>query len=134
MTETSLSKWEQAISKLIESTQDGKLEWKIVHPNEYLPKDDTNGAMLTVNYGDKHLLLFKNAYMRSTGGVLAAFTGPSSEVKDYRPNLCVYDTSSKVVVYTFPHSELVNDLYKAATFNASKIEELINNILSGVSK
>jgi len=133
MTETSLSKWEQAISKLVEFTQDGKLEWEIVSPKEYLPNGDISGAMLIVKYGEKHLLLCRKAYMRLSGGVFATLAGSGNEVKDYRPELSVYDIKARVTVYTFPQSELINDLYKAATFNAAKVDELINNILGGAS-
>jgi len=129
MTETSLSKWEQAISKLVEFTQDGKLEWEIVNPKEYLADDDISGAMLIVKYGDKHLLLCRKAYMRSAGGLSANIFG-GAEVKDYRPELSVYDIKAQVTVYTFPHSDLVVDLYRAATFSAAKVDELISNILS----
>jgi len=133
MTETSLSKWEQAISILVEFTQDGKLEWEIVSPKEYLPDDDTKGVMLIVKYKDKHLLLYQGAYMRASGSIFAVISA-GNEIKDYRPKLSVYDVNEKVVVYTFPYSQLVEDLYKAATFSAAKVEELIANILSESSE
>lgn len=132
MTETSLSKWEQAIGKLVEFTQDGKLEWEIVNPKEYLPNGDINGAMLIVKYENKHLLLCQKAYMRLSGNIFTAISG--TEVKDYRPELSVYDIKTKVTVYTFPQSKLTEDLYRAATYNASKVEELISNILGESSK
>ena len=134
MTETSLSKWEQAISKLVEFTQDGKLEWEIVNPKEYLQNADVSGAMLIVKYGDKHLLLYNKAYTYLSGGILASISGSGTEVKDYRPQLSVYDMKAKSTVYTFPNSELVNDLYKAATYHAAKVDDLISNILGESSK
>jgi len=134
MTETSLSKWEQAIGKLVEFTQDGKLEWEIVNPKEYLPNGDVNGAMLIVKYENKHLLLYQKAYMRLSGNIFAAISGTGAEVKDYRPELSVYDIETKVTVYTFPYSKLTDDLYRAATYNASKVDELISKILGESSK
>ena len=133
MTETSLSKWEQAISKLVEFTQDGKLEWNIVIPREYLPNSDTDGAMLIVKYEKSHLLLYKKAYMKPSENILSAMSGINN-VKDYGSKLSVYNISEKVVVYDFPYSKLIADLYKAATFNAAKIEDLISSILGEVSK
>jgi hypothetical protein len=134
MTETSLSKWEQAISKLVEFTQDGKLEWEIVNPKEYLPNGDINGAMLIVKYEDKHLLLCQKAYMRLSGSIFATMSGTATEVKDYRPELSVYDINTRVTVYTFPYSKLTEDLYRAATYNAAKVDELISKILGESSK
>ena len=135
MTETSvstLSKWEQAISKLVEFTQDGKLEWEIVNPKEYLPSGDIDGALLLVKYSDRYLLLCQKAFMRLSGGIFAAFSGTGTEVKDYRPELSVYDFATKVTVYTFPYSKLTDDLYRAATYNASKVDELISSILGEI--
>lgn len=132
MTEKTLSKWEQAIGKLVEYTQDGKLEWEIVDPKEYLPNGDVNGAMLIVKYDNKHMLLCQKAYMRFSGNIFNAFSG--TEVKDYRPELSVYDIKTNVIVYTFPQSKLTEDLYRAATYNASKVDELISNILGESSK
>jgi len=134
MTETSLSKWEQAISKLVEFTQDGKLEWGIVNPKEYLPDDETTGVMLLVKYKDKHLILYQGSYTRISGNVFAMISGQGNEVEDFRPELSVYDVNEKVIVYTFPYSQLVEDLYKAATFSAAKIDELILSILSESSE
>lgn len=134
MTETSLSKWEQAISKLVEFTQDGKLEWGIVNPKEYLPDDETTGVMLLVKYKDKHLILYQGSYTRISGNVFAVISGQGNEVEDFRPELSVYDVNEKVIVYTFPYSQLVEDLYKAATFSAAKIDELISSILSESSE
>jgi hypothetical protein len=134
MTETSLSKWEQAINKLIELTQDGKIEWQVVNPRKYLPNGDVNGPMLIIKYVEKHLLLCRKAYMRSAGSIIAVFSGAPTEVKDYRPELSVYDMSSQEIIYTFPYSELVNDLFKAATYNAAKVDELISNILGELPK
>lgn len=130
MTNTTLSKWEQAISRLVEFTQDGRLEWQIVNSKEFLPNEDTSSAMLFVNYERQHLLLYRKAYMRviPTNGLLSLY-GSQKEVKDYRAELSVYEIDSKVVIYTFPYSELTDDLYRAATFNAAKVDELIDGIL-----
>ncbi len=133
MTETSLSKWEQAIAKLVEFTQDGKLEWNIVNPKEYLPNGDTEGVMLIVKYEESNLLLYKKGYMKPSENILSAMSGVNS-VKVYGPKLSVYNVSEKVVVYDFPYSKLIEDLYKAATFNAAKIDELISSILGEASK
>lgn len=135
MTETTLStlnKWEQAISKLVEFTQDGKLEWEIVNPKEYLPNGDIDGVLLLVKYGDRYLLLYQKAYMKLSGGLFATLSGTGTEVKDYRSELSVYDFTTKVTVYTFPYSKLTDDLYRAATYNASKVDELISNILGEI--
>jgi hypothetical protein len=134
MTETSLSKWELAISRLIEFTQDGNLKWKIVYPEDFLPKSDTTGAMLIVKYNDIYLLLCRRAFTRLSGGLMATISGSGTEVKDYRPELSIYDTTAQETIYTFPYSELVNDLYKAATYSTAKVDELISNILGDISK
>lgn len=133
MTDTILSKWEMAISKLVEFTQDGKLDWKIVNPKEYLPNVDTEGAMLIVKYEESHLLLYKKAFMKPSGNLLSAMSGVN-DVKAYGPKLSVYNISEKVVIYDFPYTKLLEDLYKAATFNAAKIDELISSILGEASK
>ena len=132
MTELSLSKWEEAISRLLEFTQDGKLEWDVVSPDQFLRDEDITGAVLLVKYKEKYLLLYSKAYWYVTGNignVLAAFSGQSEKTKGYRPELSVYDMTEEVIVYKFPYSELVDDLYKAAAYNAAKIDELISSIL-----
>jgi hypothetical protein len=134
MSETTLSKWEQAISRLVEFTQDGKLKWKLVNPEDYLPKADTSGAMLMVKYSQMYLLLYQDAYTYISGGFLATMSGTGTPTKSYHPVLSVYDVGTKTTVYTFPDSKLVGDLYKAATYSAASVDELISKILEEASK
>ena len=130
MTDTSISKWEKAIIRLVELTQDEKLEWKIVNPKEYVPKEDTRGAMLLVKHKTKHLLLYRTAYVRKdTSNIMAVFAGTAKEIKEYRPDLCIYDVPTKMIVYTFPYSELTEDLYQAATFKAAEVEDFLKDLL-----
>ena len=130
MTEIEMSKSEKAIAKLIEYTQDGNLEWKIVNPNSYLPKIDIKDAMLFVRYDDKPLLLFRQGYKhKSVQSFISSQFASEKEEIIYRAVLCVFDTSSKTAVYYFPYSTLVEDLYKAAVYNAAKVDDLIDSLL-----
>lgn len=130
MTEKTMSKWELAISKLLEYTQDNKLHWQIVNPRDFLPKDDTKDAMLIVKYEDKTLLLYREAYLKPPVGLnLLVVSTATEREKDYRARLGIYDIKSKVIVYAFPYSPITEDLYNAATYNAANVDEFIYSVL-----
>ena len=129
MTETTLNKWDKAISRLIELTQDGNINWKVIIAEDYLPTVDSNGAMLMALYEGKQLLLFKDVFIQKSGSFIDQFSGSAIEKKEYRPCLCIYDLPSRTILFKFPYSILISDLYKAATYFAANVDDFLNKLI-----
>lgn len=130
MTESSLSKWEQVINKLLEYTQDEKLLWETVNPADYVKNEDTNGAMLFVEHDGKNLVLYRRAHTRFVpANIMGSVTGSGRDVKEYLAVLAIYDLNSNSILYRFPYSKLTEDLYKSATFYTAGVQDFIDNLL-----
>jgi hypothetical protein len=123
------TKWELAIKKLLEYTQDNKLRWQIVNPAGYIPKEDVKDAVMTVKYDNKTLLLYRQAQMKESNDYIP-FNKSNDKEKVYRTKLSIYDEKSKVVVYEFPATRLTEDLYRAASFSAANVDDFLDSIIS----
>lgn len=122
------SRTEEAINKIIELTQDGKLIWQIVDHYDYL-HDETRDVVLLTQYSDMHLLLYQGMHIlkiKDTGSIY----GEDEEVVNFQAKLSIYDPEKRKVIYTFPYSILIEDLYKAATYVVANVDQLINDLLS----
>jgi hypothetical protein len=135
MTAENATKWELAIRKLLEYTQDNRLRWQIANPREYLPKADTKDAVMLVNYENKILLLYREAEMKhETNEYQSFYNRPSDKEKVYKTKLSIYDEKSKVIVYDFPANRLIADLYRAASFNAANVDDFLDRIIESKPK
>jgi hypothetical protein len=124
------NKWLNAISKLVELTQDGKLEWKFSAPSEGLERsfpNDRIAGVFTTKYKGRNLRLYERHFQLSSyqyldDRIIGGEWG--SEI-----TLEMYDVFSDAPLWAFPYADILRDLLSAVQYQVAGVKDFVNEIL-----
>ena len=116
----------QFISKLVQLTQDGRIEWVPTSS----PRDKERAAFVAEVEG-RRLRIYSYAQEVEATAFVTVFginagSGPRLVL---RPVLEVLDDLGRVV-FSFEGRAGISDLYESAAYSASKVEDLIETVLA----
>lgn len=119
MPEQELNPWLQAIAKLTELTQSGRLKWGVLPPTH----SNTSGPEYVSEYGEKRLRLRKLKHRDSEGILIPrVFGGPPPITLEF-----VDDEDNGL--WTFPETQAIKDLYSAVQYQAAGVRGFLEELL-----
>lgn len=131
-----------AIAKLIELTQDGKLRWSALPSSLIDALKETPYDRIAVafqaNYKDRYLRLYKRNYkvaynpFSTVAIVQAAYY--DKEDSWYSTVVLQLTTSDDLVLWSFPFETALWDLYRAVEYQVSKVKDFLDDLLSEQDK
>ena len=140
---TEKNKWIDAAGKLLQLTQDGKLEWKPRDPPAYLnlePDRKRVEVVYEAKYKDRKLRLYQLSYKverprnsLSAFKDLAAYVNPPDYPYWTRKTVLELLDQSGFGAWTFPETEVLDDLLTAVRYQAAGVREFLNEILAVAS-
>ena len=140
MTELASDRELEAVLKLVELTQAGKLKWRSVAPwGDLKDVDDVKiSTVFVADYREKQLRLYVEKRRKDEPNSLEALFSISNAIsgskRTYpywieRPILEITN-SDGASLWVFPHKSAMADLLKAAQRQASGANDLIDDLLS----
>lgn len=137
------NKWIDAAGKLLQLTQDEKLEWQPRDPPAYLnlePDRKRVEVVYEAKYKDRKLRLYQFSYkVEQPRTSLSAFKDLATYVN---PLVYPYWTRKTVLelldhsgfgAWTFPETEVLDDLAAAVRYQAAGVKEFLDEILAVAS-
>lgn len=117
MAEGLKDKTTQFISKLVQLTRDGKLEWEA----SFVTPEDSVSTAYEATIDETRLRIYRAKRRVDTGftSAVAFTTGVVLEVLD----------EMQRSLYSFEDKAGINDLYESAAYSAAKIDDLVNSVL-----
>lgn len=121
----------EAIAKLIELTQSGKLSWKAYPPNEALKvyPDDRLSTIFETEYQGKKLRLYRRTFkIRDVSPMLEAIIGKQ---KDWQ-SIVILEFLAKngAVLWRFPAMPILDDLLSAVQYQVAGVDEFVDTLLN----
>lgn len=141
---TEKNKWIDAVGKLLQLTQEGKLEWKPKDPPSYLNLQldlKRVDVVYEAGYNKRKLRLYQLAYKvekpRDTPGTINIRTFFNQSEPEYpywtkRTVLELLDQSG-FGAWTFPETEFLDDLLAAVRYQAAGVKQFLDEILAAAS-
>jgi hypothetical protein len=140
---TEKNKWIDAAAKLLQLTQDGKLEWEPRDPPSYLnlqPDRKRVDVVYEARYKDRRLRLYQVMYKvdKRRDPAVTALTGISFFNQREYP----YWTKQTVLelldqsgfgAWSFPETEVLDDLLAAVRYQVAGVKEFLDEILAAAS-
>lgn len=147
---TEKNRWIDAVGKLLQLTQVGELEWKPKDPPSYLnlqPDRKRVDVVYEGRYNDRKLRLYQLMYKvekpRDAAGTFAIralavgsiFNQPEYPDYPYWTKKTVLELldQSGFGAWTFPETELLDDLLAAVRYQAAGVKEFLDEILAVAS-
>jgi hypothetical protein len=130
MTVEKLDKSVQFVAKLVQLTQDKKIKWDGVS-SPRATGDKVSRAEFLTTVEDTKLRVFeatREVVLDATVGILFGSRDQSKTRMVKVPILEVLDDQGRVT-YTFENKTGLGDLYQAAAYSASKVDDLIDAVL-----
>lgn len=124
----------EAIGKLIQLTQKGKVEWNSVDPDvvQSHPPEDMVNSVFICNYKDKLLRIYHRKYKSYPGLGLSFFSINEKSPKEKKwfseVVLELIDDSGNSV-WQFPKERILHDLLDAVKYKASGASDVIQSLL-----
>lgn len=129
MPQESADKAVRFIAKLVQMTQDRQIEWEAAEPTQGSRKFSAFEAMVK----GQRLRIYKYEKQEPIRGLLGNLIEGSSSVTTMRnlraTTLEVVNADGKVV-YSFEGKTGLSDLYESAAYSASKVDHLIDSVLT----
>ena len=130
-------RWVDAISSLIELTQDGKVSWK-VNANAKTPyENERTSSVFESTYADRALRLYKiklpSNISSVTGGLLYSIQGIEPPKWFAKIILEFIDTQGRAL-WTFPDIDALSDLLTSVQFQVAGVKDFLDNIISEAQK
>jgi hypothetical protein len=140
---TEKNRWIDAVGKLLQLTQDGALDWKPKDPPSYLnlqPDRKRVEVVYEAQYKDRRLRLYQFSYkVEKPRSSLGAFKELSAylERPDYpywtRKTVLELLDQSGFGAWTFPETEVLDDLLAAVRYQAAGVTQFLDDILAAAS-
>jgi len=139
---TEKNRWIDAVGKLLRLTQEGELEWKPKDPPPYLNLQLDRKRVDVVyeaRHKDRRLRLYQLMYkIEKPTDSFAALTGATifnQRQYPYWTNEVVLELldQSGFGAWTFPETELLDDLLAAVRYQAAGVKEFLDEILAVAS-
>jgi len=121
---TAIDKWIDVIGRLLQLTQTGKLDWRVVPASDSLMLDpkDRLSTVYGTNHNNKELRLFRRLY--SEYRALTGF-GRNTTV------LAIVDDDD-TLLWTFPEVDIADDLLFAVQYRVAGVQEFVDSVLAEV--
>ena len=118
----------EAIAKLIELTQTGKLRWDAYPPDETLKvyPDDRLSTVFETNYQGKKLRLYRRTFSPRGAPMFDAIIGK----KDWQSVVILeFLAENGAVLWRFPTMPILDDLLSAVQYQTAGVDEFIDTLL-----
>ena len=119
----------EAIAKLIELTQAGKLRWDAYPPDETLKvyPDERLSTVFETDYQGKKLRLYRRTFKpRDVAPMFDAIIGK----KDWQSVVILeFLAENGAVLWRFPTMPILDDLLSAVQYQAAGVDEFIDTLL-----
>jgi len=128
MAELDQTRAAEAVLELIRRTQKGLIKWEPA-PNDFQPKVDpgvTSDAAFIAEYQGKYLRVSRKSWVETNS---FSMLPEQRNIRKTQSRLELLDAQGRSL-WRFPHHEVIADLYKAASFQASNAQQLIEDLLS----
>jgi hypothetical protein len=135
---TDKDRYIQLAAKLLELTQEGKLNWRVIQPRRTLTDDPARivSVVYSARFKEKNLGLYQiqTKYEEPPVGSLSASSairmiiGTPPPVWQYDTVLEFIDESDNCL-WTFPHVSGLADLYKAVKFQVAGVAKFLDDVL-----
>jgi hypothetical protein len=109
------SQWVNAVAKLTELTQQGKLNWRSIIAEE----SNLAGPVFVTTYKEKKLRL-KQVWQLDLQGFIR---------EKRRVVRLEFVDAADAALWAFPENPALDDLYRAARFQAAGVQEFLTDIL-----
>lgn len=127
------NRWVDAISSMIELTQDGKLKWSVAtNPNGITDDTDRTSSVFQTSYKDKSLRLYEKrvpAKLNSISQSLFMVTGEQPP-KWYRSVILEFVGADGRSLWTFPDVDALSDLLTSVQYQVVGVHDFLNEIIS----
>ena len=119
----------EAVAKLIELTQLGKLHWKAYSPDETLKvyPDDRLSTVFETNYQGRKLRVYRRTFkLRDATPMVEVFIGK----KDWQSVVILeFLAENNAVLWRFPTMPILDDLLSAVQYQVAGVDEFIDALL-----
>ena len=132
-------KWVEAVTNLIKLTQAGKLKWSAGRADKNIGREDLRiETVFLAEYKNRNLRLFKYSYMVEEPGALERLISSDSSLYLGTKRKYPYWSSSITLefideaartLWTFPHTNALNDLFEAVQYQVAGVDEFLKEIL-----
>jgi hypothetical protein len=126
------NKWVDAIAKMIELTQNGKLTWCAKKPSDSMAEepDDRIGTVFEAYYNKRRLWLYERTRkMRIPPDYPLPDMSPGDEYWASQIILQFVDPSGQPL-WTFPRLSVLSDLLGATQYQVAGVKDFLDSILS----
>lgn len=134
---TEKDKMLDAVVKLINLTQDGKLKWRTIKPRQSLNRDNESVVDLvyTTDYKSKKLGLYENKYRVETppsGSLSGSFGNIFGVTYPHWNSIVILEfiDSAGNNLWTFPDVQGLSDLLKTVRYQIAGINEFLDSLLN----
>jgi hypothetical protein len=144
------NKWIDAVAKLLQLTQDRKLKWEPHSPPAYLnlqPDRQRVEVVYETQFNDKAIRLYQVTYKVERPrrdpysittlrlGQLGGYFDQSEPDYPYWAKKTVLELldESGFGAWTFPQSDVLDDLFEAVTYQVAGVREFLDEILAVAS-
>jgi hypothetical protein len=127
MSEETPDKSVQFITKLVQLTQDGELQWTSVP----VPLGSVSPSAFVALVNGKKLRIFKVQRTVMVPDMIGSIFGrePTTKPKAVQRAILEVLDDFEQVTYTFDRIAGLDDLYQSASFSASGLDDLMNSVL-----
>lgn len=136
-------KWVDAVTKLIQLTQEGKLRWEAKPPSDPLKvkPDDKIEAVFVARHKGKALRLYRRLHKevyRSTPleTILPNVYGRRSPGEEYWTSTIVlefFDPVEGISLWSFPRVNVLDDLVSTVRYQVAGVKDFLNDLLEGAA-
>lgn len=119
------------IKLLLSKTQDNEIEWSRYQTTLFPAKGIDGGVFICIYLKYTLALYKKQSRVIDIWPISSTDIYPmsGSAVDKIEYILCLYDKKNREILYHFPDSPLIIDLYNVVEFKTSKIEKFMKDIL-----
>ncbi|MFN2455132.1 MAG: hypothetical protein ABR577_13015 [Pyrinomonadaceae bacterium] len=127
------NRWVDAVTRMIELTQQGKMRWDTVEPQGALAQDENRiSPVFQTIYNGKGLRVYhKKVRVKSLGTGLVAYA-PSIKSKPLfrRVGVLEFVNNEGAPLWKFPHVDALADLVTAVEYQVAGVNEFLNDLFS----
>jgi hypothetical protein len=105
-------------NKILKLTKEFTINWDRIYPHDLSIVGDVSPIAFQTEISKKRIVLFSEARERGVAG------------KVYLPKLCVYNENLRAIMFAFPHSDDIIELYEFLISNMfPQMEKFFDSIL-----
>jgi hypothetical protein len=117
-----------AVTRMIELTQQGKLEWRNASPSEAPEDEDRVTAAFVTTFNDRKLRLYGKRIEASQGEIMKLFVTAPQETKWRTIGVLEFINDFGMSLWRFPVSDATYDLLDAVQYRVAGVNEFLADI------